>query len=474
MINTAQPQSNCLDAFRNDSTMLSESISRRYTPPTCTLEISAQTSALSRWAGRPVVKQLQFQLSFDNLLRADDQPVQISGDRTQLDSLCEVVESYVQERLNQFPADWHSLLPADPAVGQSDTVVDQPDTFEPVPVGLWPRVTDGVGQTTGVPDTEVSETQGIYLQQKNPLFHDLFPGSLATETSGSVIKLSTSQLFDLASALEEYAAEAIALPVKQPPVVAWVQGTPIWARTAAIAVVAVGITTAALQLTNSNSISQRREPSSTASPTVPPPPPSGAIQPTVPTDLPTVSIPSNLPSIEPPPATPISPEAVPKSSPSGEAPQVAVKPAPKQDTVIQPRSNPSKSQMTISKADPETSTGNNAARTTSPSATQSQSKERLFDVSTQVAEVREYFESRWQPSQELTQSLQYTLILRPNGSVLRTVPIGQAAKTYYLNGKTPIPLDEPVASPVKEGGYVRIRLRLDPDGSVETFPESSN
>lgn len=459
---------------------LSESISRRYTPPTCTLEINAQTSALSRWTRRPVVKQLQFQLSFDNLLRSDDQPVQISGDQAQLDSLCEVVESYVQERLNQFSANWHNLLPeTTTAADQSDTVVDQSDAFEPVaPISLWPQANDGAGQA-GVPTTtELPETQGIYLQQKNPLFHNLFPGSLATETSGSVISLSTSQLFDLASALEEYAAGAIALPIKQRPVAAWVQGTPIWARTAAIAVVAVGITTAALQLTNnSNPISQKSEPPSTPSPTVPPPPPPSAISPT---NLPTVPIPSSLPSIEPPPVTSISPGAAPKPSQPEEAPQVAINPAspaPNQSIVVQPRSSPSESQTTVSKADPgsKTSTSDESAtRATSAPATQSQSSERLFDINSQVAEVREYFEARWQPPEELTQSLQYTLILRPDGSVLRTLPVGTVARKYYLDGKTPIPLDEAVASPVKEGSNPKIRLRLDPDGTVETLPESSN
>ncbi len=444
--------------------LLSESILRRYTPPTCTLEINAQTSALSRWARRPVVKQLQFQLSFDNLLRSDDQPVQVSGDRAQLDLLCEVVESYVQKLLNQFPTGWHSLLPKSPVVAEQSDVESVSG--------------DGAETTGALIMPKLPETQGVYLQQSSLLSHDLFLGSLVTETSGSAICLSTSQLFDLASALEEYAAEAIALPIKHRPGVAWVRGTPIWARTAAIAVVAVGITTVALQLTNnSNPISQRtKEQPSTPPPTVPPPPPPGSTP--LPADLPTVPIPSNLPSINPPPVTSISPAAAPKSSQSGD-PQVAINPspvpAPKNGIVVEPRSNPS-NQTTVGKADPgsKTSTSDeSAAETTSAPASQSQSGERLFDVSSQVAEVREYFEARWQPPQELTQSLQYTLILRPDGSVLRTLPIGTVAKKYYLDGKTPIPLDEAVASPTKEGSNPKIRLRLDPNGDVEALPEST-
>ncbi len=44
----------------------SHSVLRRYTPPTCTLEVIARDSALSRWVGKPVVNDLRFQLSLDD------------------------------------------------------------------------------------------------------------------------------------------------------------------------------------------------------------------------------------------------------------------------------------------------------------------------------------------------------------------------------------------------------------------------
>src|SRR6478672_1108304 len=83
---------------------LSTSVLRRYTPPTCTLEIVAQDSPLSRWAGRPLLRKLRFQLSFDDPRLPDAEQVSLRGDRFQLSELCEAVSAYVQDFLNQSPA----------------------------------------------------------------------------------------------------------------------------------------------------------------------------------------------------------------------------------------------------------------------------------------------------------------------------------------------------------------------------------
>lgn len=48
-------------------------ILRRYTPPTCRLELIAKSSPLSRWAGQPVLKNLRFRLSFDDPRLPDEQ-----------------------------------------------------------------------------------------------------------------------------------------------------------------------------------------------------------------------------------------------------------------------------------------------------------------------------------------------------------------------------------------------------------------
>jgi hypothetical protein len=151
-------------------------------------------------------------------------------------------------------------------------------------------------------------------------------------------------------------------------------------------------------------------------------------------------------------------------------------PAPNNGIVVEPRSNPS-NQTTTSKADPESdisgTSQENASRTASTPAAQSkQPSETAFDTIPQVAEVRSYFQQRWQPPKGLKQTLQYTLILNADGSIRGSLPRSQAAETYI--DRTPIPLaNEPFVSSVEDGGNPKIRVVLDPNGDVETFLESS-
>ncbi|HAJ59880.1 MAG TPA: hypothetical protein DCP31_11910, partial [Cyanobacteria bacterium UBA8543] len=64
---------------------LSNSVLRRYTPPTCTLEIAAKSSPLSRLTGQSVMKDLRFELRFDDPRKPEDERVIIRGDRTELE-----------------------------------------------------------------------------------------------------------------------------------------------------------------------------------------------------------------------------------------------------------------------------------------------------------------------------------------------------------------------------------------------------
>jgi hypothetical protein len=93
-----------------------------------------------------------------------------------------------------------------------------------------------------------------------------------------------------------------------------------------------------------------------------------------------------------------------------------------------------------------------------------------FDTIPQVAEARQYFQQRWTPPQGLTQTLEYTLVVGANGSIQRTVPLGQAAGDYV--DRTGMPLTgEPFVSAIKSGRNPKIRLVLSPDGTVKTFLE---
>jgi hypothetical protein len=93
-----------------------------------------------------------------------------------------------------------------------------------------------------------------------------------------------------------------------------------------------------------------------------------------------------------------------------------------------------------------------------------------FDSIPQVAEVRSYFEERWQPPEGLTQTLEYTLFIGPDGSIQRIVPLGQSAGDYI--DRTGMPLvGEPFVTPIANGKSPKVRVVLSPDGQVRTFLE---
>ncbi|MBE9186477.1 DUF4335 domain-containing protein, partial [Microcoleus sp. LEGE 07076] len=98
-------------------------IRKRYTPPTCTLEITAKSSPLSRWAGQPVFKSLNFELRLDDPRLPDTEHVTLRGDRIQLETLHEAVSNYIQNLLGES-RDWESNLNSQ--TGITATAPDSP------------------------------------------------------------------------------------------------------------------------------------------------------------------------------------------------------------------------------------------------------------------------------------------------------------------------------------------------------------
>jgi hypothetical protein len=87
----------------------------------------------------------------------------------------------------------------------------------------------------------------------------------------------------------------------------------------------------------------------------------------------------------------------------------------------------------------------------------------------QVREVRDYFAQRWQPPAGLTQNLEYSLLLNPNGSLRQITPIDQTAKVFLE--RTPIPLNtSPIASPMTSA--TQVRLVLQKNGQVQVRLEA--
>ncbi|MEG4011266.1 DUF4335 domain-containing protein, partial [Microcoleus sp. S11D4] len=292
---------------------------KRYTPPTCTLEITAKSSPLSRWAGKPVFKSLNFELRLDDPRLPDTEHVTLRGDRAQLETLHEAVSNYVQNLLGES-RDWESNLNSQTSLTASDP--DSPEVARHVVTFDRPTNTSEPG--TIAPNTSYLPV-GPRLEPRGLLAHNLFLGTLTPAESGPAVHLSTLQLFDLATALDDCAAEAIALPNLnrqrgRSPSAAGL-------KVAALLVASAGLTTGIIKMldrpptasqtasapANPQSIANSRQPQLAAGASPSPIP--------APTTSPTASPTPGLPPLPPPPIN----TAV---TPSPSLPPIAPAPAP--------------------------------------------------------------------------------------------------------------------------------------------------
>ncbi len=458
----------------------SNSVTRRYTPPTCTLEISAKDSPLTRWMGRSALKHLRFKLSFDDPRVSDDRWIAVRGDRSQLESLSQVVTTYVQQFLNQST----TLLNATHAGNGTSSNLSQSATTSPLSVMSRPTPRDANAIETN--------PARISIQPSGILSHELFLGTLATEESGASIRLSAVQLADLASALDEYATDVTALPSLNRS--AWSK-SPQWTSIAATALIAFGLSASILKLLDRPSQPQNTATSSQGAsssdqrlavqplPSSPDPSPS-ALLPTAPPPLISLNPPApststapsttgNLPKITVLPAPPAN--SVPVEAPPG----LTIQPAPSGDRAYPvspvPKVSAGSARSAQAPSAASQSSGEERAAIAFSSTNRSAESSRpldkdstAFDTISQVAEVRQFFQKRWQPRPELTEKLQYSITLNPDGSIRRTDALNQAAGDYIDRTGMP-PWSEPFVSPLKGRNSAVIRVVLSPDGTVQTF-----
>lgn len=472
---------------------------RRYTPPTCTLEIQAKESPLSRWMGKPVLKHLHFELRLDDPRQSEDKQVTIQGDRAQLEALLEAVDTYVQDFLDRSSTQMNYAW----ELGHSSAV-----QVAPLPVQ-----SSASSKIRALPN-------GISIQPRGLLSHDLLLGSLANAESGGVVSLSATQLFDLSTALDQYAADVVALPSLSRATVRSI--APIaWARTAAVVLITVGLTTAALKILDRSNQTPVMETAASpaASPytapeaTLPTPmasvspipsltplaptekiaPPSGAITPPAPTlktGEPTQPSPASKPSS---PTTQIA--IVPATAPVRPQPQPPALPAPPVSQPAPIRVNPSpaiaqlpplpslenRRSRSVAQADVQPAAPPNAAKrelpgNVAPQAITTTSGRASSEVSSpkiavatvpQLAEVKNYLQQRWQPPADLKESLEYSLVLKANGTIERIIPLTAAAGKYIERTGIPV-IGANFVSPLESGDRARIRVILSPDGQVQT------
>ena len=536
---------------------LSHSVLRRYTPPTCTLEIRAKSSTLSRWVGQSVLKDLRFELRFDDPRKPEDKRVTIRGDRTDLEVLYEAVNSYVQDLLDPSPTQL-SLALGIPATAAGST----PDENHSRDVNShpWPDVNPSAPVAGQAPEEELDKSDNssslsspesnpklrtlkprtlpteIYLQPRGLTAHDLFLGRLATEESGQVVDLSVLQLFDLATALDEYAADVVALPNLNNPL-SWKKGVPAWTSTAAAVLLAVGVTAAGVKFLNPRYTQQEaaarkggQQSSQTGqtqiasgvpaaptsplpvsplpTPVLPPPlassptllPPSPVIVPPPPTlgnapvsqrpslslnpspiktdVLPKLAAPDPFPGKLKPPTSPTftgtgsSPSSAKEAPTQSRTPRDLTTPPPLPTNFPSLNPTPSPPANLTDQAVPPPASGTRSATPSAESAPANNGggDSKLSDTIPQVAEARNYFQERWKPPAELTQTLEYSLTLDTDGSIQRILPLGKTAGEYIDSTGIPRP-GERFVSPVAGGGNPTIRVVLSRDGKVQTFLE---
>lgn len=230
---------------------LLKTVVRKYTPPTCTLEVRGQESLLSKWAGRTILQDLKFKLSFDDPRQPDDKQVTIWGDRVGLEALSTTVTEYVHNFLQSKDGsiETNGKEPIVDALPRQKIKPRQLKDLATTEIKPNAAVVEDSAPTKVIPISPIFQNQTLnpYLKPKGLVTHELFLGALQTPESGASIDLSALQLFDLATALDACTAEMLHLPTlgkERPRIPLWAYG----AGAAAAIAAAVGLAPAAIRL----------------------------------------------------------------------------------------------------------------------------------------------------------------------------------------------------------------------------------
>lgn len=86
----------------------------------------------------------------------------------------------------------------------------------------------------------------------------------------------------------------------------------------------------------------------------------------------------------------------------------------------------------------------------------------------QLLEVRTYFQEKWQPPEDLKQHLEYQLLINADGTLNQITPLGIISETYL--SRLPLPeSNEDFVSPSPKKQPQKMRLVFPPNGNIQTF-----
>jgi Domain of unknown function (DUF4335) len=443
------------ETHSNDASQSSGPVLRQYTSPTCTLEISANPSPLEKWTRKPTLKNQRFLLKFEDPRLSEDQWVSFRGDRLKLAALTETVTTYVQGFLSQSR------------------------TLNPTELG------------TELTHTELAlppSAQGITLQPKGLLAHTLKLGTIDSSSPDSSLTLTSTQLSDLASVLDEHNSATLDLPTLNRDT-AWMRSPMAWGKIAALSLLSVGITANVL-----NQFSPKKAPTQIASqasssdqrltpPQLPPttPSPSTTI---ASSKLPTTQLPS-IGSSTPPivadsnPNTATNPQEAAKSDPSKANNPPAKTPEKTVESTENSQQNkdsnqrreiagklPAKIVQSVPVAGaPQPLDARARKPISADEAAEPQPPEP--DWAAQLKGIQSKISNKWTPPEKFSEELTYTIEIAPNGTVQSVSPDGKSLPA----AQTVLPaIGSPIAPPLPPGNTnpYQVRVFFSPDGTVNT------
>jgi Domain of unknown function (DUF4335) len=175
--------------------------SRQFVQNTCELSIEDKKSPFPAWMKFNKPNPLRFSLNLQDPDRPELEPVQVTGDRAKLETLQGTVDSYVKEIVAQAPM---------ATMGEDASKLPSKASADDRPI-------DALNVTDNQPR----------LEADGPSRHLFYLGNSA-DANAAVLSLSTLQLFDLSSVLNEAVAPAtVAVPEDSSAFLTALTGSPL-------------------------------------------------------------------------------------------------------------------------------------------------------------------------------------------------------------------------------------------------------
>ncbi|WP_373480165.1 DUF4335 domain-containing protein [Geminocystis sp.] len=486
---------------------------RRYTPPTCTLEIYHPQSFWGYFGPKPFPQLFSFQLHFDDPRVPKEDRSTIIGDRDLLEKLRKKVQEYINNYLKITPLTEEDLVCELPSQNEEEFIsltrdcvrghrlfyqcfVPKEETLEVTLSNT--QLLDFINALSAYHLDATRMTISKDELGSNNIGLGILITTLACMVGGGIWwryekQVATNEINNPSQAnienitpnVEELIPPSPLDPKTLPSIIA--PEVPESLKNRETLLPPAAITKPSMEGENDALNSNNSGVASQTQIIIPPPPtPSAVNVPTATKETNDIN-PANIMMIQPslPPAPPLS------VTPSFQPPQPTVKSIPQYPSRLSSlpvlKSSNSDSGENSS---PNTSTkpiestgvvGINSFNRVSPSVIENTPDFTVKTISPSLNqqkfagiitnEVKQYFQSKWQPPENLKQSIEYRLNFSQNGSLTKITPVGQVATVFLDRTGMPL-LGEKLTSSFTETDQLTVRLILSPNGNVQTFNES--